>query len=167
MEKQIAETEFVEDVNLDSVKHFDLAKAKIASDREKSLPVWQAVRSYRKAIFWSFVMSLCIIMEGYDIVLIGAFYAQKAFTERYGAFYGSAGYEISAQKQLIYGNVTTVGNIVGAFANGYLIDKFGFRKVILGCLISVTGLIFIPFFATSFYMILAGEVLFAVSRRIQ
>lgn len=36
---------------------------------EADLTVRQAVRVYRKAIFWCLVTSACVIMEGYDMIL--------------------------------------------------------------------------------------------------
>jgi len=35
------------------------------------LSIWECVRAYSPAIFWSLIVSTCVIMEGYDTVLIG------------------------------------------------------------------------------------------------
>ncbi|CAN6673561.1 hypothetical protein TRVA0_049S00122 [Trichomonascus vanleenenianus] len=85
------------------VSRIDLDDAKYASHIEKNLPVLKALWSYRRACFWSVVASLCIIMEGYDIVLIGSLYAQPAFAKRYGKLYDGE-YNIPAKWQLAIGN---------------------------------------------------------------
>jgi MFS transporter, SP family, general alpha glucoside:H+ symporter len=43
--------------------------AKLANDNEKSLSIMQAIRLYKKAICYSLIMSLAVVMEGYDAPL--------------------------------------------------------------------------------------------------
>lgn len=43
--------------------------AMAAEELEHSMGLKQALRVYPKAAFWSFSISLCIVMEGYDIGL--------------------------------------------------------------------------------------------------
>ena len=52
-----------------------------------------------------------------------------------------------------------LGAILGAFLNGYLALKFGYRKVLLVALVAMTAFIFLLFFATSLGMLLAGLIL--------
>ena len=40
---------------------------------EKDMTVMQAIRASKKAIFWSLIISTCVIMEGYDTNLLGNF----------------------------------------------------------------------------------------------
>ncbi len=40
--------------------------ARLATETEHALGFKQAMKLYRKAVFWSFVVSLSIIMEAYD-----------------------------------------------------------------------------------------------------
>jgi SP family general alpha glucoside:H+ symporter-like MFS transporter len=42
-----------------------------------------------------------------------------------------------------------VGLIIGLLLNGYVSERFGFRKIMLVLLALITVLIFIPFFAPS------------------
>jgi SP family general alpha glucoside:H+ symporter-like MFS transporter len=91
-----------------SMSKFNVVDAKYASDTEKSMPVLKALWIYRRACLWSMLVSLCIVMEGYDIVLVGSLYAQPAFAKRYGQFYPDQdSYNISAKWQLAIGNGTT------------------------------------------------------------
>lgn len=45
----------------------EISDAKAASSAEKSLSVRDSVRLYKKAICFSLIMSLAVIMEGYGI----------------------------------------------------------------------------------------------------
>ncbi|KUL82105.1 hypothetical protein ZTR_10068 [Talaromyces verruculosus] len=49
--------------------------AKEATAAEHSTTFWQGINVYRKAAFWSFIVSMTIIMEGYDTALLGNLYA--------------------------------------------------------------------------------------------
>ena len=44
---------------------------------EKDMTVRQAIRTYPMAIFWSLIISTCVIMEGYDTNLLGNFFAYR------------------------------------------------------------------------------------------
>jgi len=46
-------------------------EAKHASDQEHNTTFWQAVKDNNKAVFWSAAISMSIVMEGYDLSLIG------------------------------------------------------------------------------------------------
>jgi SP family general alpha glucoside:H+ symporter-like MFS transporter len=53
------------------------AVARDYDQEEKTMPVMQAIRYYKKAIFWSLIISMCVIMEGFDTNLLGNFYAYR------------------------------------------------------------------------------------------
>lgn len=48
--------------------------AKQADLEEHQLTLAGALRKYPKAVLWSILLSTSIIMEGYDIVLMGSFF---------------------------------------------------------------------------------------------
>ena len=98
-------------------------------------------------------------MEVYDIVLVTSLFAQPAFAERYGSFNSESGWQITASWQSALGIAPMLGAILGAFLNGYLALKFGYRKVLLVALVAMTAFIFLLFFATSLGMLLAGLIL--------
>ncbi|KAK4139455.1 general substrate transporter [Dichotomopilus funicola] len=134
--------------------------AKQAAEEEHNLSFLAAIRKYRKAVFWSALLSTSIIMEGYDIVLMSSFFAQPSFSARYGDYDAATGtHQISASWQNGLSNAVSVGTIVGAFANGYFTHKFGYRKVLLGSLGLIAAFIFIPFFAPNLPVLLVGEFL--------
>lgn len=89
-------------------------EAKRASDEEHSQTFWQALNSNRKAVAWSMLISLSIIMEGYDVVLIGNFFAYPQFTKKYGVDYGGKiGWQIPTPWQSGLNMSSTVGTIIG------------------------------------------------------
>lgn len=53
--------------------------AKEGNENEHELTVMQAIKMYPMALFWALAVSGCVIMEGYDTILIGNFYAYPAF----------------------------------------------------------------------------------------
>lgn len=44
--------------------------AQEADARDRSLTIRQAVKKYKKAVFWSMILSTSLIMEGYDVVIV-------------------------------------------------------------------------------------------------
>ncbi|KAK8129412.1 hypothetical protein PG999_001792 [Apiospora kogelbergensis] len=139
-------------------KTLDLAKQ--ANLEEHELTLRDALRQYPRAVMWSVLLSTSIIMEGYDIVLMSSFFAQPAFSERFGVYDpGTDKYQITATWQNGLSNAVSVGTMVGAFANGYFTHKFGYRKVLLASLGLITVFIFLPFFAVNLPMLLVGEFL--------
>jgi SP family general alpha glucoside:H+ symporter-like MFS transporter len=47
--------------------------AKLATDREKRMSIREAISKYPKATAYSMILSLCIIMEGYDVSVYFSF----------------------------------------------------------------------------------------------
>lgn len=58
------------------------AEASAATALEHELTFRDAVRLYPKAICFSLVFSMAIIMEGYDMALIGSFYGYESYVTR-------------------------------------------------------------------------------------
>ncbi|KAN0116727.1 general substrate transporter [Hyaloscypha variabilis] len=131
-----------------------------ATIAEHDLTFAQAVKAYPRAIFWSVLVSTCIIMEGYDVVLVGSMFGQPAFRKKYGNFYPSLNeYQLSGPWMVALGNSGNVGAILGCFLNGYFVQKFGYRKVLLASLFGVAAFVFIVFFAQNLPTLLTGEIL--------
>lgn len=107
-----------------------------ATAREHELSVAQAVRMYYKAVIWSIMISMVIIMEGYEIVLIGSLFGQPAFQKKYGkpAPDTPTGYQVPASWQAGLTAASNVGAFIGSLLNGWLSDKLGYRKVLMGLL---------------------------------
>lgn len=56
-----------------------LTVAQDTEDEEKTMTIREAIRRYKKAIFWSVAISLCVIMEGYDTNLLSQFFAYREY----------------------------------------------------------------------------------------
>ena len=59
-------------------------EAKRAARTERRMTLWQGLRLYPKAISWSILLSLTLVVEGFDITFISSFYAFPSFKRSYG-----------------------------------------------------------------------------------
>jgi SP family general alpha glucoside:H+ symporter-like MFS transporter len=50
-------------------------EAKNASDNEHKAAFWETFKKYRAGVFWSCIISMTIVMEGYDTILMYNFWA--------------------------------------------------------------------------------------------
>ncbi|KAJ8120235.1 hypothetical protein ONZ43_g3004 [Nemania bipapillata] len=122
-----------------------LFEAKQATDDEHAQTVFQALRENRKAVMWSALISMTIIMEGYDVVLIGTFFAYPEFNKKFGTYYGpETGYQVSGPWQTGLNQASTAGAIVGS----------------LGVL---NFFILVVFLANNVQVLLGGEILCGLS----
>lgn len=134
-------------------------KARRASAFEHNLNNWDAFKLFPKAVVFSFILSLAIIMEGYDTSLLGSFYAYPTFQKRFGVPSKEGGYQVTSNWQTGLQNATNVGQILGLLIAGLIADRWGYKRTMIGALVSLIGFIFIMFFANNIGMLLAGEVL--------
>ncbi|GJC89004.1 alpha-glucosides permease MPH3 [Colletotrichum liriopes] len=115
---------------------------------EHSFGLWQGLKTYKRAAFWSILISTTVIMEGYDVTLIGSFYGYPSFREKYGEWLDDKnGYQISSSWQQKF-------NSIGALANIY-----GHRMVLIVSLVWLAAFVFVVFFAHNIETQLAGQVL--------
>ncbi|PLB53878.1 putative MFS alpha-glucoside transporter [Aspergillus steynii IBT 23096] len=133
-----------------------------ALEKEHNMTLWQALRIYPKAVGWSILLSCAIIMEGYDVVLIGSFYAFPAFNEKYGNLMSDGSYGLTAAWQAGLSNAMSCGQIIGLFLNGIVSERFGYRRTLMVCLASTVGFVFILFFAPNVQTLVAGELLMGI-----
>ncbi|KAK9310916.1 general substrate transporter [Lipomyces starkeyi] len=139
-----------------------LLEAQAATDKEHDLTFLKSVRLYPKAIAWSMLLSTAIIMEGYDTKLVGSLFAQPAFRKRYGSQLPNGSYQISASWQAGLSNGASIGSLIGLFMNGYISERVGFRKTMLGALAFLAVMVFIPFFAPSIEVLQVGQILMGI-----
>jgi SP family general alpha glucoside:H+ symporter-like MFS transporter len=99
-------------------------------------------------------------MEGYDTILIGNFYAYPQFAAKYGQFIDEHGqHQLSAAWQAGLGNSSGVGCFFGVMLNGYLVNIFGQKRVLLGALMVLCCTIFMTFLAPNIIVLMVGEFL--------
>lgn len=76
---------------------------------ERDLSLRDTFKLYPRAIMFSFIISLAVIMEGYDTNLMGNFYPYPSFKNRFGDEADpEGGMLVSAKWQTIIGNSTQV-----------------------------------------------------------
>lgn len=60
----------------------DYRAAVSRSRDEQNLTIREAIKAYPMAIFWSLAVSMCVIMEGFDSILVPNFYAFPTFQRK-------------------------------------------------------------------------------------
>jgi SP family general alpha glucoside:H+ symporter-like MFS transporter len=93
-----------------------LREAATADAAEHKMTVADGWRTHKKAIMWSMLLSGALIMEGYDVVVIGSFYGHPAFLKRFGVYSpgsNEVGYIIPAEWQSALSNGSSAGGIIG------------------------------------------------------
>jgi MFS family permease len=144
------------DLKRDHLLEIDATRDITAAEHE--LKFWQAMRMYPQATFWAMFFCIAVIMSGFDAQIITSFYALPAFQQKYGIIVDGS-YEISAPWQTGLGMGNPIGQVLGALASGYPLQRFGRRWTLAMCCCWSIGFIFVQFFATSIGMLCAGEIL--------
>ena len=65
-------------------QHNAVDETSAAINNEHNMSVRQSLRFWWKAIVFSFVISLCVVMEGYDTSLMNKFFAFQPFRNKFG-----------------------------------------------------------------------------------
>ncbi|MCJ1308110.1 hypothetical protein MMC25_001762 [Agyrium rufum] len=137
-----------------------IEEAEAATAAEHQMGIWTAIKTYPKAVGWSVLASTALVMEGYDLVVIGSFYGFPTFQKKYGVLApDGVNYIIPAAWQSGLSNGAVVGEILGLIATGIIADRMGYKFTIGLALILVICFIFITFFAVNIEMLLVGEIL--------
>ncbi|TAQ83962.1 hypothetical protein B7494_g7721 [Chlorociboria aeruginascens] len=142
-----------------------IAEAKDATDREHDISMTQILRLHKKAIAYSLIFSTSIIMEGYDTALMGSFFGFPPFQNRFGTETDMSPDEAAGAKIIAAGWQTAIligaqtGQLIGLGFEGWIVEKIGFRKTMLGFLTLMAATILIPFFSPGIEMFLVGSLL--------
>ena len=138
------------------------ADAKAGAEAEKNMGFREAARLYPMGVFFSFGLSLAVVMEGYDTWLLGSFWGIPAFAKKYGEPSsikdGVQQYEVSASWQNAF-IASGVASMIGLMANGIISERIGYRKTMMISLVLITCFLFVTFFAVNIKMLLGGYVL--------
>ncbi|TIA13371.1 putative maltose permease [Aureobasidium pullulans] len=133
----------------------DTVKQVIQTEHE--LGFWKGAKLYPKAVFWSAFFCIAVIMAGFDPQLVSSFYALPAFQKKYGQFYEGE-YIISAPWQTGLGMGNAVGQLVGALACGWPLEKFGRKRTLAACCCWSIAWIFMQFFSSNLTILCIGEI---------
>ncbi|KAI9664367.1 MAG: hypothetical protein M1831_002300 [Alyxoria varia] len=141
------------------------AAAAAATEAEHNLSLLEGVKRYKKAVAWSVFLSTCCVMEGYDIVLIASSFSVEAFNKNFGEKiypHGTASpptYELQTYWQASITNGCLIGEIIGIIICGHVVERFGYRRALIGALAVTCCFIFLTFFAVDIRMLLIGEIM--------
>ncbi|KAI5309786.1 hypothetical protein KEM55_002420 [Ascosphaera atra] len=136
--------------------------AQAAEDEEREMTFKYALRNWRKALMWSLICSMAVIMEGYSTNLIGNFYAYDQFAKKYGKWHEGR-YVIEGKWQSALSVSGNCGAFIGALINGDLIRIFGYKKTFIFFNGFFAGAVFINFFATNVGMQVAGQAVTGIT----
>lgn len=133
-------------------------QAQQATETQHSLSIIQALCLYPKALGWAAYFALGVIMVAFDPQLIGQLIATPAFQRDFGVPSGT-GYVITAPWQTGLNMGAPLGQALGAFVAGSLMERVGMKKSFGACNILIIGTVFIQFFSPSLPVLLVGEIL--------
>ncbi|KAI1846588.1 hypothetical protein JX266_007161 [Neoarthrinium moseri] len=141
-------------------EHHAVQETNDALDNERKMGVVEGLLFWRKAIAFSFFISLAVIMEGYDTSLMNNFFPYPAFKNKFGDETDpEGGMLVSSRWQTIILNGTQVGCILGLLINGYISEWFGYKRTMVASMLFMIAAVFIPFFSTGLEMFLAGGLI--------
>ncbi|POY71040.1 hypothetical protein BMF94_5966 [Rhodotorula taiwanensis] len=153
------EAAFLETVKREGTEADNLvADARAATEAEHKLTLIQGLKRYPKAVLWSLLISTCIIMTGFDVVLLGSFYGLPQFNEKYGVQLPDGSYTIKTAWQAGLSNGGKIGEIIGLSLNGWAMERFGCRKTSIAALSCLMGFIALSVFAQNIQMLLVGQI---------
>ncbi|PSK43773.1 hypothetical protein B9Z65_7287 [Elsinoe australis] len=135
------------------------ANAIEAENAEHNMTVLEAVKAYPMASFWAFVMSCTIIMESYDVFLIGNFLALPAFTKKFGVQDAAGDFVVVPSWQSALQMAGQLGALIGVFLAGPLTSRIGYRWATLTGLMLLNIFIFAFYFAESLAVMFVAQLL--------
>ncbi|KAF2147634.1 sugar transporter [Myriangium duriaei CBS 260.36] len=123
---------------------------------EKAIGAIQSFRLYRKAVFWSFALSSCIMMEGFDLVILNSLYVLPSFQQRFGTPDKHGDLVISSHWQQVLSNSPLMGQIVGLILSGYVVEKIGYKYTLIAGLVTLAITITATFVAETSSILALG-----------
>jgi SP family general alpha glucoside:H+ symporter-like MFS transporter len=168
--RQIGGPEFIS-VNDDQLRRISVAIPHIAelsedaakaTKAERQMSLFQGLKTYPKAVGWSMLLSTAIIMEGFDMILLDNLFAYEPFQRKFGVQQPNGTYQLTAAWQSGLSNGALVGEIFGLFIVGLVSERIGYRKTMIGALVSITAFIFVVFFSQSIVQLLIGAILVGI-----
>ena len=148
----------VEDISKDALDK-TLADVYEHTDKEHSLTLMQALKEYKKAVMWSIIVSLTIVMDGYNITLLSSLFGFASFKKEYGQLLSNGEYDLTASWQTALSMMNSVGNIFGIILGSWSVDYIGHKRLMQISFVFAVGFTFILVFANSKEVLLVGQLL--------
>ncbi|KAI8716805.1 hypothetical protein NCS52_00974900 [Fusarium sp. LHS14.1] len=133
---------------------------------EKEMTLINCCKQYPKAIMWSLLLFLTVVMEGYDKSLIAGFIAFPSFRRRYGELSETPKgplHEISPLWQMGLQNAAVGCEVIGLFIHGWVTYKIGYKKMMIISLLWLLVAVFPAFFAHNITVLLISQALCGIS----
>ncbi|KHJ30830.1 putative mrt a raffinose family of oligosaccharides transporter [Erysiphe necator] len=141
----------------------DATPAKTRAEKlEREMSVTASWKLWRPASYWSILLSLVVIMEGYANLLLAQFYAMPTFCQRYGVIGPYGTYEIPTLWQAGLSIGCLAGETFGLCTSAIAVDRLGYRKTMIISLLALVAFVNIIFFSQSLVVLLIGEILCGV-----
>ena len=154
--------------DFDKNGHLDrdlVQQAAAASKVDHELTLREAISQNKMAVFWCMLMSTSLIMEGYDLLLLGSFYGLPSFLRKFGIHAPDGQLAIPPAWQNALSNGGLARQVIGLMLVGHIQDRYGARKTIMAGMTLLTGALFILFFANSLAQLTAGYVIVGLPLR--
>lgn len=143
-----------------TLEHDEVTQSAVtAEELEGKMTLREGLRKYPKAILWSMGISMTLVMEGYDTLLLGNMTALPQFRQKYGYLTSKGTYQLSAAWQSAIGYAPTIGAVVGILIFSSFQQRYGYPRTIQLNLILITGFLFIVVFAPNIQVLFVGEFL--------
>jgi MFS transporter, SP family, general alpha glucoside:H+ symporter len=136
--------------------------ARLATDFETHMRKSATIKAWLPGVCFAMCMSLACIMEGYGLVLIAGFFASPRFKTDFGCPVTPGqdfDCEIPTEWQTGLVDGALGGQVIGIVLNGWLTEKYGYRRTFLGATVAITAFFSITFFANSLWVLLIGLIL--------
>ncbi|KAK9236703.1 maltose permease MAL61 [Lipomyces kononenkoae] len=128
------------------------------TEQEHQMTLWQGMKSYSRAVFWSATVSMTIVMDGYDTSLLGSLFAVPSFKEKFGD-YNDGVWGLPASWQTALSMMVSIGSLFGILIGFHFTERFGYRRIMFVGLVAATGFIFMLVLAPNRTVLLVGELL--------
>lgn len=141
-------------------------KVRRALNNEKEMTIFGCCKQFPKAIFWSLLLFLTVVMEGYDKSLVAGFVAFPAFRRRYGEEFDTPNgpiYEISPLWQTALQVSAIACEVLGLLLHGWVTYSIGYKKMMLISLAWMCLAVFPAFFAHDIGVLVASQALCGMS----
>ncbi|KAJ0378158.1 hypothetical protein COL26b_003584 [Colletotrichum chrysophilum] len=128
----------------------------VANHQDEKITL-QYIWENKRVLGWCLLIFLLPVNFGYEASTVGNLLAVTPFLEEFGQQVDGE-WVVSARDQQILNAATTIGLFVSAFATGFVSDRLGRKKTIIGaCILCVAGVI-AQYFAKSIMQIFGGKI---------
>ncbi|KAL4908647.1 hypothetical protein BDW74DRAFT_175329 [Aspergillus multicolor] len=153
-DREAAELQRAEGQTVDLIR-----QAQESDEADRKLTIREAVKKYKKAVFWVMFLSTSLIMKDYFFLL-----SRTQFKERFGVYDPVSDQKlIPAAWQSGLSNSALVGQLVGLVVNAICQDRFGCRPTMMFFMLWMAVAIFVPVFAQSLSVLAFGKAFCGIS----